>query len=344
MNNSIIDNDISYICQTIDVEKLSNSTVVLSGASGLIGTYFLACLSRLLNAGILNSVYALIYSDPPSHVVEITRDSNIQFMKIDLANFEHYSRIPEADIIIHTAGYAQPLRFMANAINTLQINCSSTIALLKKLKKNGSFLFSSSAEVYCDLDSFPFSEEKIGLTTPFHVRASYIEGKRGGECAANIFYQNGYNVKSVRLGDIYGPGTRENDQRAINSFIRNGYLNKRIDLMDAGNAMRNFCYITDAVILMWKILFVGTKPIYNLGGPDTITIAQLAQLIGAIMNIPISIPQTKEGIVGSPRELVLDLVRMKEEFNKTKFVSLKKGLKNTIDWQRNLYPDNNIMI
>ena len=230
MNNSIIYQDVTRICNKINFERFINSTVVLTGASGLIGTYFLACLCHLKKIGIPIKTYALIHSEPPEHIIEIVNGNDVNFIKLNLADFRDYHKIPKADLIIHAAGYGQPLRFMADEIGTLQNNISATIALLNQLNKKGSFLFLSSSEVYCDSDKKPFNEANIGKTTPFHHRASYIEGKRGGEAATYVFFKKGYNSKSIRLGDVYGPGTRKSDQRALNSFIRKGFQDKSIEL------------------------------------------------------------------------------------------------------------------
>jgi nucleoside-diphosphate-sugar epimerase len=105
---------------------------------------------------------------------------------------------------------------MSNPIATMQINISATIALLQRLRPNGSFIFISSSEVYCGLTESNFHEEHIGTTTPYHPRSSYIEGKKSGEAACNAFRSQGVRAISARLGDVYGPGTRKHDKRALN--------------------------------------------------------------------------------------------------------------------------------
>ena len=337
MDNTIIYQDVKQICAKIDFQRFANSTVVLTGASGLIGTYFLASLCHLKKQGISLNIHALVYSEPPEHIVEITKDCDVNFIKLDLSSFTEYAKIPKADLIIHTAGYAQPLRFMANETATLQINTSATIALLQQLNKNGSFMFLSSSEVYCDLDEKPFTEERIGKTTPFHLRASYIEGKRGGESATFFYFNKGYNAKSIRLGDIYGPGTKKDDKRAMNSFIRRGFLEKKITLMDSGEAIRNYTYVANAVELMFQIIIKGTQAVYNLGGQQSVSIAEMAKTIGQIMDIPVTIPKKEGGVSGAPKELILDLSRIQREIELDHYIDLKEGLKRTISWQNNLF-------
>jgi len=337
MYNKIIQKDVQRICDHLDLNLLSDKTILLSGASGLIGTYFLACLSWLQKCGIKIKVYALVFSNLTLYTKENFKNNGLEIIKIDLADFDEYSRLPKADVIIHTAGYAQPIRFMTDPVSTLQINISATAALLKRLRNNGNFLFLSSSEVYSGLDRPPFSENDIGTTTPSHPRSSYIEGKRGGEAICFAYHSVGVNAISIRLGDTYGPGTRKHDKRAINSFIEKAITNKKIELLDSGSSVRTFFYVSDAVELMFKILLNGEKPLYNLGGYSTLTIAELAKKIAEIMDVPIVIPSAKNGVSGAPRDLCLDLTRIETEFGKPEYVSLDEGLRATIEWQKQFY-------
>ena len=133
------------------------------------------------------------------------------------------------------------------------------------------------------------------------------------------------------------PGTRKHDKRAINSFIEKALCQGRIDLMDDGKAIRTYCYIADAIELMWQAALHGTQPVYNIGGHSTVTIGELAKLVGGITGVPVSFPRTHTEVAGAPGEVRLDLTRPEAEFFKTDYVSLKDGLHATIEWQRNIY-------
>src|SRR5262249_48321191 len=150
----------------------------ITGASGLLGTYFLACLTVLKEQGRAIDVQVQLLSDPPAHVASLIERCRATPIRADLANFRDYDRLPEADVVIHAAGYAQPLRFMANPGGTLQIGSAATLALLQRLRPGGHFLFCSSVQIYTGLDRATCSEDVIGTTRPDHPRASYVEGKR----------------------------------------------------------------------------------------------------------------------------------------------------------------------
>ncbi len=337
MNSDIILRNAQQICDRVKFEPLADASILITGASGLIGTYCLACLAVLCQCGMRLRVQAQVLSEPPPHMSEIVREGGFQVLQVNLADFAEYSCLPEADVVIHAAGYAQPMRFMANPAATLQVNTTATLALLQKLRPGGHFLFLSSSEVYAGLEDSPFTEKAVGTTTPYHPRASYIEGKRGGETACFAFRSQGVHATSVRLGDVYGPGTRKHDKRALNSFIEKALCQRKIELLDAGTAVRTYCYVADAGELMWQMLLYGKEPVYNLGGRSTLTIAELAQMIGQMTGAPIVVPTSQAQVAGSPSELLLDLTRVETEFGEQQHVNLEEGLRRTIEWQRDLY-------
>jgi len=335
--DKIILKDAMRICERANLDSLNDSAILVTGASGLIGTYILASLCCLQDHGAHMKVYAQHLSELPSHVADLILRGGFNSFRANLADFDAYARLPEVDFIIHAAGYAQPSRFMADPVSTAQVNTSATIALLKKLRRDGRFLFVSTSEVYSGLDKRFLSENDIGLTTPYHPRAVYIESKRCGEAICNAIRGKGVNAAIARVALAYGPGTRKNDKRALNSFIEKALCQKKIELLDAGNAVRTYCYVADTVELLWKILINGNQTVYNVGGHSTVAIAKLASMIGEIIGVPVIFPETQAKISGAPEEVRLDLTRIEKEFGKTKYVSLEVGLRATIEWQRALY-------
>ena len=126
-----------------------------------------------------------------------------------------------------------------------------------------------------------------------HPRACYIEAKRCGEAICNAFRQQGVKAASARLALAYGPGTREGDKRVLNSFIERG-LKGAITMLDRGEAKRTYCYVSDAVELMWKILLHGREPVYNVGGTSKTTIGELACKIADYLHVPAVFPDKGE--------------------------------------------------
>lgn len=195
----------------------------------------------------------------------------------------------------------------------------------------------STSEVYSGLPNPPYHENQIGTTNTTHPRSCYIEGKRCGEAICNAYRAQGVAAQSARLSLAYGPGTKSTDKRVINNFIFKA-LNGKIDLLDHGEAKRTYCYISDAVEILWHILLKGKEPIYNVGGNSKITIADLAKKIAAYTGAVVEFPQSlNSAMAGAPEDVSLDMSLVEKEFGKRDYVSLDEGLQRTIAWQRALY-------
>jgi len=335
IDNRIILRDVQKICEQVDLRPLEGKTVLVTGASGLIGTYILACLFHLRKLGMPMRVYALSFSEVPLHLAEFVQDVDV--MRLNLADFEAYPSLPQADIILHLAGYAGPVLSKINSASTIQINTTATIALLQRLANDGRLVYMSSSEVYSGLQKNLLTEADIGTTTPYHTRSHYIEGKRCGEAICHAFRTQGMHVTSVRLSHTYGPGTRKSDKRVHNSFVERALCQHKIELLDTGQAIRAYCYVADAVELIWQALLYGKEPVYNVGGATTGTIAELAQMISEMTGAVVVFPETSAGMPGAPEAVCLNLNQVKTEFGKTQYVSLEEGIISTIEWQRQLY-------
>jgi nucleoside-diphosphate-sugar epimerase len=205
------------------------------------------------------------------------------------------------------------------------------------LEKNGSFLYVSTSEVYSGNKILPHKEEYIGTTDPYHPRASYIEAKRAGETICNIYREMGINASSARLSLAYGPGTKAEDQRVINQFIQRAIITKKISLQDMGEALRTYCYITDAIEIMLNIIYKGNKSVYNVAGESRTSIADLAKVIGLILKVPVEFPSNILKKDDAPEDVSSSLELIKKDFGKDEFIPLEVGLKNTIEWQKQIY-------
>lgn len=331
---SILEKDSIAILANIDFKQLENKTILITGASGLLGVYFLTCL-KLVSEKIKDiQIVAVFRSELPNYMSE-TDFNNLTIYKGDISDATFCKTLPIADYIIHAAGYGQPLKFMDAPVKTLQLNTFSTFLLFDKLKPNGHFMFISSSEVYSGLNTNIYTEEQIGTTNTTHARACYIEGKRGGEAICNAYRLQGVKASSVRLAHTYGPGTKKGDKRVILSFIEKA-LNGKIAMMDKGKAMRTYCYISDAIEIMWHILFSCKEPVYNLGGRSQTTIAGVAEIIGRILHVPVEMPDNDNSVAGAPTDVQLDMNKVKNEFGKDSYINLEDGLSKTIAWYKSI--------
>lgn len=329
-----------YSCNDILLSQLENKSILITGASGIIGTNFLYSLKYIQKQlGTSLKVYAVTNSEVPDYLKLLEERNSFEFISGDLANESFVNNLPNVNLIIHAATYGQPRMFMKQPEKTIKLNTYVTSTLFEKmLSDQGKFLFISSSEVYSGLSDPPFNETQIGTSNPSHPRACYIEAKRCGETIVNVYRNKGYDAKSVRLSLAYGPGTRVGDKRVLNNFVEKALVENEIKLLDKGNAKRTYCYVTDAIHMMFQVLLQGEENVYNIAGFSAVTIAELAQQIGKICGVKVFFPEKdEEGISGAPEDVRLDMSRFLNEFGQRKFTDLENGLKSTIDWQRSIY-------
>lgn len=335
---SIIEKESKEIIDKIDFTGLKNKSILITGASGLIGVYMISCLKQISKTHNIK-IYAWIKNEIDKEFLSIFDDCYI--IKKDITDQNSFIDLPNFDCIIHAAGYGQPGKFLDNKIKTININTISTINLFTKLNKNGKFLFISTSELYSGLDSENILETQVGDTNTNHPRACYIEGKRCGETICYSHISKDIDVKIARLSLAYGPGTKKYDHRVLNSLIEKGLKNDKIELMDSGDAIRTYCYITDVIEMFWNILLHSKDTLYNVGGKSKTTILDLAKLIGKNLNKEVKTPEINQELIGNPKVVNISLTKYINEFNKEEFKSLEEGIINTIEWQKFLYNETN---
>ena len=315
---------------------LKNKKILITGSSGLIGQYFIGFFLHSLNSQNKPKKIVLISrSGLPKHLNFIKKNKCFEYRKIDLSKSKDL-KIKNFDFIVHAATYAQPQKFTKNAIETINLNTTTTNELLKKIKKKGKFLFISSSEVYSGLSKSKLTELDIGNTNPLHPRSCYIESKRCGEAIVNAYRNKNYDAKSVRLCLAYGPGVKKDDNRVINEFIKKGLIQKKIEISGGEKNIRSYLYMSDAIKMLVDIFFFGKESVYNVGGMKKISIRQLASYIAKELNVPYLSKINKKNIQGAPKNVQIDIGKYKKEFKKSSFVDLKDGIKKTIIWYKNL--------
>jgi nucleoside-diphosphate-sugar epimerase len=322
--------DINRVIENIDFTSLNDKKVLITGASGLVGFYLTQCVKRLQNEFNIE-VYLSYKNNIPSYLKDYY-DFPYTEIKEDITSVKLEPKF--FDVIIHSSGYAQPMKFLSDSLTTIKINTHATINLLDSLKPDGKFLFVSTSELYSGNDNLNIDESQIGTTTPSHNRACYIESKRCGETICYSYRTSGYDVKIARLSLAYGPFTKLGDLRVLNSIIDKGLNNDAIELMDDGSALRTYCYITDVIEMFWNILLHGKDVTYNVSGFSDISIKGLAENVGQILNKNIITPVSLDGLVGSPKVVNISSEKYINEFQKHSFVDMKHGLENVIEWMK----------
>lgn len=327
----IIDSDIKKILNYKFLNKLNNKSVLITGGSGLIGSYLLRTLVLLKKKGIKIRISTIINSKKEK-IFDYLCDKQVTIIKTDLSKkFE--KKIKYYDLIIHAAGYGQPNRFIQIPEETALINTVGTLKLLKKLKKKGKFLFLSTSELYSGNAKIN-NEKTIGNINTNHPRSAYVHSKILGETICNFYKKKNIRTYCARISLAYGPGNKKNDKRVLYEFISQALNNNKIIIKGGSKNIRTYCYILDIAEILFKILLLGKHQIYNVGGVSTFNILSLAKKIKKNLKnktLKIIIKKKKDM---APNFVKININLIKKEFKKKKFVNFEHGLAKTIEWQK----------
>lgn len=248
---------------------------LITGGAGFIGShlceYFLRlgheviCMDNLLTGDVSNI----------AHI----NNQNFLFIKHDVTNYIYVEG--QLDYLLHFASPASPIDYEKLPIQTLKVGSLGTHKALGLAKeKKATFLLASTSEVYGDPLVHPQSEEYWGNVNPIGPRGVYDEAKRFAEAMTMAYHRvHGVNTRIIRIFNTYGPRMRLEDGRAIPSFVTQALRGEDISVFGDGSQTRSFCFVSDLVEGIYRVLMAGdTKPV-NLGNPQELTIFELAQLI-----------------------------------------------------------------
>jgi dTDP-glucose 4,6-dehydratase len=243
-------------------------------------------------------------------------------------------RVPEdINISYHFASPASPEKYMALAMNTMEVNTGGTLAMLQySLRTGARLVFASTSEIYGDPLVSPQSEDYWGNVNPIGSRSVYDEAKRFGETlVAHFQREHKINAGIVRIFNTYGPNMDPFDGRVVSTFIRQALKNEPFTIFGDGSQTRSFCYIDD---LVRGIISMGASnhpgPI-NLGNQRENTLLELAKLVTEIVGGPgeikfLDLPED------DPKTRKPDITRARTILEWEPSVSLEVGIKKTASW------------
>ncbi|MBR6985666.1 MAG: NAD-dependent epimerase/dehydratase family protein [Ruminococcus sp.] len=288
------------ISSVVGIQQLKNSTILITGATGTIGSYIVDTLLKYNEQGAGIRIIAANYGvkDLEERFSEV-KNEYLSFVDHNILSDINWNF--DCDYIIHTAGFAFPDAFSKNPVGTIWGNVSGTYKLLEYGRTHGAkrLLYISSGEVYGqgDLSLDSFDEKYSGYIDPTSPRSCYPESKRTTETLCASYYkQYGLETVMVRPCHTYGPCITPVDNRAHAQFIRNALAHENIIMKSAGTQMRSYCYIGDCASAILTVLINGNSgESYNSANPDvTVTIAELANAIASVAGVKVIFEQPSD--------------------------------------------------
>ena len=248
--------------------------ILVTGGAGFIGSHL---IDRLMEAGhevmCLDNFYT-------GHKRNILRWLNNPYFELIRHDITEPIRL-EADQIYHLACPASPIHYQYNPVKTIKTNVMGTLNMLGLAKRvKARFLLASTSEVYGDPEVHPQIEDYRGNVNPIGIRSCYDEGKRVAETLAFDYHrQNDVDIRVARIFNTYGPRMLEHDGRVVSNFVVQALLGQSLTVYGDGSQTRSFCYVSDLVEGLIRLMNGEHKGPVNLGNPDEYTILELAQAI-----------------------------------------------------------------
>jgi len=349
MSAFLLETDIIEIAERIQdqAQAFSGKTVLLTGARGFLGRYFMEVFARL-NKDSLQKPVTLVALDnlitAGAEGADIPEFENVTFIQHDVITpFEYDGDI---DFIIHAAGIASPYYYRAYPLQTLEVAITGTRHMLELAeRKKARVVFFSSSEIYGDPDPkhVPMSESYRGNVSCQGPRACYDESKRVGETLCYIFHTTqGTHTNTIRPFNVYGPGMQETDYRVLPNFASRIKAGLPLNVYGTGNQTRTFCYITDAMVGFLQVILKGVAgEAYNIGNPKPeISMLELVDTIAAIsdQNVSCNIIEYPDSYpADEPNRRAPDIRKARLQLDFAPVVDLEGGLKRFLSWSDGVY-------
>jgi dTDP-glucose 4,6-dehydratase len=306
--------------------------VLITGAAGFLGShlcdYF---IQKDFNVIAMDN----LITGQMKNIEHLMPLPNFEFYHHDVSKYVH---VPgDLDYILHFASPASPIDYLKIPIQTLKVGSLGTHNLLGLAKaKNARILVASTSEVYGDPLVHPQTEDYWGNVNPIGPRGVYDEAKRFQE-AITMAYHRFHQVETriVRIFNTYGPRMRLNDGRVLPAFIGQSLRGEPMTIFGDGSQTRSFCYVSDLVEGIYRLLMSDYPYPVNIGNPDEITISQFANEIKALFDgkpeiVYKPLPQD------DPMQRQPNISKAKELLNWEPKVERKEGLKITLEYFKSL--------
>ena len=302
--------------------------IVVTGGAGFLGSHL---CDFLINEG--HSVICIdnLITGNTDNITHLMGNEKFKFIHHDVTNYIFIEG--KLDAILHFASPASPIDYQELPIQTLKVGSLGTHKALGLAKeKNAKFLLASSSEVYGDPLVSPQKEDYRGNVNSVGPRGVYDETKRFAEAMVMAYhYYHKIDTKIARIFNTYGPRMRKKDGRVVPTFINQALEEKPLTVFGDGTQTRSFCYVSDMVQGIYKLLLSNINEPINLGNPQEMTVNDFAKLI-------LELTKSKSKVihkplpVDDPKIRQPDITRAEKLLNWSPKVSPEEGLQKTIEY------------
>ncbi len=294
--------------------------ILVTGGAGFIGSHL---IDRLMAQG--HEVLCLdnFYTGDKRNIVKWIGNPYFELVRHDITEPIRL----EVDQIYHLACPASPIHYQYNPVKTIKVNVLGTLYMLGLAKRvNARILLASTSEVYGDPDVHPQPEEYRGNVSCTGPRACYDEGKRVAETLAFEYHrEHKTDIRVARIFNTYGPRMLENDGRVVSNFIVQALKGIPLTVYGDGSQTRSFCYVSDLVEGLMRLMNGEHIGPINLGNPGEYTILELAQMIQGRIN-PDAELVYKPLPEDDPKQRQPDITKAKTYLGWEPTIPLKDGL------------------
>ena len=303
---------------------------LITGGAGFLGSHL---CELFLSRGHEVICMDNFITGSPDNIGHLFGQPGFSFVKHDVTEYIHVEG--KLDFVLHFASPASPIDYLEKPIQTLKVGSLGTHKTLGVAKdKNARYLIASTSEVYGDPLIHPQKEDYWGNVNPVGPRGVYDEAKRFAEAMTMAYHRfHGVDTRIVRIFNTYGERMRLNDGRVVPAFVSQALRGEPLTVFGDGSQTRSFCYVSDLIEGIYRLLMSDEVDPVNIGNPAELTVLQFAETILRITgsNAPIEYRPLPED---DPKVRKPDITRARTLLDWEPKVPLEEGLSRTIDYFR----------